>query len=78
MSNLNTQSLILVDELISADCLGPRIGGIQVQVRHFPEASSINFQRPVRYGLETLVSLVKFVLTKANIYKAKIFIKNVK
>lgn len=43
--------------LISAIKSGFRIGEIAVPVRYFPEASSINFMRSVKYGIETLVSL---------------------
>jgi hypothetical protein len=31
-----------------------RIGEIPVPVRYFPEASSINFSRSMRYGLATV------------------------
>ncbi|SRR5258708_367733 len=44
--------------LISAIRRGYRVGEIQVPVRYFPEASSINFRRSVRYGIETLMALV--------------------
>lgn len=36
-----------------------RIGEIEVPVRYFKEASSINLRRSVKYGLSTLVSLLK-------------------
>jgi glycosyltransferase involved in cell wall biosynthesis len=44
--------------LISASRKNLKIGEIPVPVRYFPEASSINFSRSVKYGLETLLSLV--------------------
>jgi glycosyltransferase involved in cell wall biosynthesis len=44
--------------LISAIKEGFKVGEIQVPVRYFPEASSINFSRSVRYGLETLLKLI--------------------
>lgn len=36
---------------------GLKIGEIPVPVRYFPEASSINFCRSLKYGLETLITL---------------------
>lgn len=39
-----------------------RIGEIPVPVRYFPEASSINFGRSLRYGLSTVISSFKYLL----------------
>jgi hypothetical protein len=41
-----------------------RIGEIPVPVRYFPEASSIDFQRSLRYGLETLGVAVRYLFGK--------------
>jgi glycosyltransferase involved in cell wall biosynthesis len=43
--------------LIDAIKRGFRVGEIQVPVRYFPDASSINFKRSLKYGLETLFFL---------------------
>lgn len=43
---------------------GYRIGEIPVPVRYFPEASSINFKRSLKYGLGTLVVATKFLVKK--------------
>lgn len=48
--------------LIAAAARGFRIGEIPVPVRYFPEASSINFSRSVRYGILTLWTLSKYIL----------------
>ncbi len=40
---------------------GYKIGEIPVPVRYFPEASSINFWRSCRYGLETILAAVKYI-----------------
>ncbi len=58
--------------LISAHRFGFRIGEIAVPVRYFPEASSINFIRSVKYGLMTLVILIFYLLDFIGI-KNKIF-----
>ena len=46
--------------LIYAHKLGFKIGEIAVPVRYFPEASSINFFRSVKYGLMTVYTLLKY------------------
>lgn len=43
---------------------GYRIGEIPVPVRYFPEASSINFKRSLKYGLGTLAVATKFLVKK--------------
>lgn len=40
---------------------GFKIGEIPVPVRYFPEASSINFLRSVRYGLATVVTALRYL-----------------
>lgn len=44
--------------LISASRRGFRIGEIPVPVRYFSEASTINFPRSVKYGVQTLITLI--------------------
>ena len=41
---------------------GYRIGEIPVPVRYFPEASSINFTRSLRYGLGTVFTALNFLI----------------
>jgi glycosyltransferase involved in cell wall biosynthesis len=43
---------------------GFRLGEIPVPVRYFPEASSINFSRSLRYGIGTVLTALKFLLRK--------------
>ena len=43
---------------------GFRLGEIPVPVRYFPEASSINFSRSIRYGIGTVLTALKFLLRK--------------
>ena len=43
---------------------GFSIGEIPVPVRYFPEASSINFRRSVRYGLATVFECFKYLLKR--------------
>ena len=50
-----------------------RMGDIPVPVRYFPEASSINFRRCVKYGICTLAVLVRFWAQRLRIRPSKIF-----
>jgi len=59
--------------LISAAHRGFKMGEIPMPVRYFAEASSINFARSFKYGIETLSTLVKYVLDKSQIRKYPIF-----
>lgn len=63
------------DIIVSALEKGFRIGEIAVPVRYFPEASSINFKRSVKYGLGVVLDLVKYIFKKAGIYQSSIFSK---
>jgi len=66
------------DILVSAIRFGFKIGEIQVPVRYFPDASSINFRRSVKYGFEILKDLGLYVLAEFGIYTSQIFSKNEK
>lgn len=59
--------------LISAVQAGFRIGEIPVPTRYFPEASQINFTRSTKYGLQTLLALLKYVAVSLSLYRSKIF-----
>src|SRR4051812_3061549 len=54
------------DNQMLAQCayFGFRIGEVSCPTKYFPEASSINFQRSVKYGLEVLSTTMKFALQK--------------
>ena len=53
--------------LVQAVHFGFRIGDVPVPSRYFAEASSINFRRSVRYGLLTLLALVKYTLQRLHL-----------
>ncbi len=50
-----------------------RIGDVPVPTRYFEEASSINFQRSLKYGLLTLGVLTKFLLQRVGLSRFNIF-----
>ena len=59
--------------LVEAAAFGFRLGDIPVPARYFEEASSINFQRSVRYGLESLKSVLRYHLHRARIWRCPLF-----
>src|SRR5690242_10163580 len=59
--------------LVSAVDAGFRLGEIPVPVRYMPEASSIGFQRSVRYGLGTLGAVAQFLAKRVGFPPATIF-----
>jgi glycosyltransferase involved in cell wall biosynthesis len=52
---------------------GFRLGDIPVPVRYFPEASSINFKRSVKYGLGTLGTVGHYWLDRLHIHRSPLF-----
>jgi len=52
---------------------GFRLGEISCPTRYFPEASSINFRRSLKYGVGVLATSLKFRLQKMHMGSFKIF-----
>jgi glycosyltransferase involved in cell wall biosynthesis len=59
--------------LAQAAYFGFRIGDIPIPARYFPEASSINLKRSIKYGLGTLGVVIKYLLQRFHLYKFKLF-----
>ena len=59
--------------LISALSYGFNISEIPVPCKYFPEASSTNFRRSTKYGLQTLWTVFTYLLHSIGIIKGKIF-----
>jgi glycosyltransferase involved in cell wall biosynthesis len=59
--------------LAQAVRLGFKLGDVPVPVRYFKEASSINFRRSVRYGLQTLAVLGKYWIDRLRIHRSPLF-----
>lgn len=53
-----------------------RIGEVSCPTKYFEEASSINFQRSVKYGLGVLATTLQFAFQKAGIWHFRIFSAN--
>lgn len=59
--------------LVQAAGFGFRIGDIPVPARYFDEASSINFRRSVRYGLESLRTIGSYYLHRLKLWRSPLF-----
>jgi glycosyltransferase involved in cell wall biosynthesis len=59
--------------LVQAVRLGFRLGDIPVPVRYFAEASSINFQRSVKYGFSTLGVVAEYWLDRLRLRRSPLF-----
>jgi glycosyltransferase involved in cell wall biosynthesis len=63
------------DNQMLAQCayFGFRIGEVSCPTKYFPEASSINFRRSVKYGFGVLATTLQFALQKSGIGHFAIF-----
>ncbi|MCS7015644.1 MAG: glycosyltransferase family 2 protein [Gemmatales bacterium] len=61
--------------LVQAVYFGFRLGEIPIPVRYFPQASSINFWRSVRYGLGTLAVVGRYWLHRLHLWRSPLFEK---
>ena len=55
-----------------------KIGEVSCPTKYFPEASSINLARSIKYGFGVLRVSFMYAFAKLGIYKSKIFKKNAK
>lgn len=61
----NSDDFLFDNEMLSqAIYFNFRVGEVSCPTRYFPEASSINFRRSVKYGLGVLLTSIKFFLQK--------------
>jgi hypothetical protein len=59
--------------LAQAIYFGYRLGEISCPTKYFKEASSINFSRSVKYGLQVLAVSIKFRLQRLKLLRFGIF-----
>ncbi|HVU46539.1 MAG TPA: glycosyltransferase family 2 protein [Terracidiphilus sp.] len=70
----NSDDFVFDNQMIAqAVMFGFQIGEISCPTKYFPEASSINFRRSVKYGLGVLATTASFVLHKLGIRRAPRF-----
>jgi len=62
--------------LVQAVHFGFRLGDVPVPVRYFAEASSINFRRSTKYGIETVKTVGQFWLHRLGIFKSELLRPN--
>ncbi len=53
--------------------LGYQIAEVSCPTRYFPEASSINFQRSLKYGFGCLITAIKYRLARMRLIKSRLF-----
>lgn len=70
----NSDDFVFDNQMIAqAVMFGFQIGEISCPTKYFPEASSINFRRSVKYGLGVLATTGSFVLNKLGIRRSPRF-----
>jgi glycosyltransferase involved in cell wall biosynthesis len=62
--------------LVQAVHFGFRIGDVPVPVRYMQEASSINFRRSVKYGLQTLEVAFTYALSELGLVRSRLFARD--
>ncbi len=69
----NSDDFVFDSEILAQAVFnGFRLGDVPISTRYFKEASSINFRRSVKYGLQTLGVMVKYLLARMG-FPVKIF-----
>lgn len=70
----NSDDFVFDNEILAqAIYMRYRIGEVSCPTRYFPEASSINFSRSVKYGLGVLATSLKFRVQKMGLVNSRIF-----
>jgi glycosyltransferase involved in cell wall biosynthesis len=70
----NSDDFVFDNQLLAQVIIGGyRLGEISVPTKYFPEASSINFLRSVRYGFGVLAVSLFGLLARPGLYRHRIF-----
>jgi glycosyltransferase involved in cell wall biosynthesis len=70
----NSDDFIFDNEMLAqAAMYGFRIGEVSCPTKYFKEASSISFQRSVRYGLGVLATTMKFFFHRLGVVRSRLF-----
>jgi glycosyltransferase involved in cell wall biosynthesis len=71
---LNSDDFVFDQEIMAqAVCFGFRVGEIPVPTRYFAEASSVNFERSVQYGIAVLKLILRYSLHRTHIWRDRQF-----
>ncbi len=72
--NINSDDFVFDNQMLAQIFhAGFEIAEITCPTKYFPEASSINFRRSVRYGLGVIGTSVRYFLSKSGIYRSRLF-----
>jgi glycosyltransferase involved in cell wall biosynthesis len=72
--NINSDDFVFDNQMLAQIFYaGFEIAEITCPTKYFPEASSINFRRSVKYGLGVIGTSIRYFLSKTGIYKSKLF-----
>lgn len=70
----NSDDFVFDNQMLSQIIyFGYKVGEISCPAKYFPEASSINFRRSIKYGFGVLLTAVKFALQKTRIINSPLF-----
>lgn len=71
---LNSDDFVFDQEIMAqAVSRGFRVAEIPVPTRYFAEASSVNFERSVQYGVDVLRTVTRFLLHRARLRRTRQF-----
>ena len=71
----NSDDFVFDNQILAQTIVGGyRIGEVSVPTRYFPEASSINFPRAVRYGVGVIGTTLLALLARLHIYRSPLFV----
>ncbi len=62
--------------LVQAHAFGFRIAEMTCPTRYFPEASSINFRRSLRYGILCCATAVQYRLHRLGVVRSRLFVRS--
>ncbi|MCP4707808.1 MAG: glycosyltransferase family 2 protein [Planctomycetes bacterium] len=72
----NSDDLVFDNQMLAQILYqGYQIAEVSCPTKYFAEASSINFQRSVKYGLGCIGTALKFRCARWGIYRSKLFLK---
>lgn len=72
--NINSDDFVFDNQMLAQIFYaGFEIAEITCPTKYFPEASSINFRRSVRYGLGVLGVSIRYFLAKLGMYRSRLF-----
>ena len=72
--NINSDDFVFDNQMLAQIFYaGYEIAEITCPTKYFPEASSINFRRSVKYGFGVIGTSIRYFLAKTGIYKSRLF-----